>query len=462
MDASSQFYANHVRLLGKIWQPWTWKDFAATQQPAWDDAELASSVSQIGSLPPLVSADEIEQLRLKIGMASSGHAFILQGGDCAERFQDCNAEHISGRLKILMQMSLILGFGTKKPVIPIGRMAGQYAKPRSELIERTSDGQEINSFRGENINSFRVVADGRRPDAKRLLQAYHYSGATLNYIRTMMQNGFSDIRNLDSWKLESLKKDLSWARYEKIVSGLRDFFQFLDSMGTTVQGGSKAHQDSFYVSHEALVLPYEESMTRFVPSLGRWYNLGAHFLWIGDRTRQLDGAHLEYCRGIGNPIGVKLGMESDPYEICQVIQKLNPHCEPGKVTLITRLGAANVQRKLPVLIDAIKAQGLNVMWSVDPMHGNTERSLDGRKTRRLESIISEIESSFEIHKRLGTEIGGIHLEMTHEPVTECLGGAESIEPIHLNQRYETWCDPRLNGSQVLELAFRVAHMIRNS
>ncbi len=203
-------------------------------------------------------------------------------------------------------------------------------------------------------------------------------------------------------------------------------------------------------------------MTRFVPSLGRWYNLGAHFLWIGDRTRQIDGAHLEYCRGIGNPIGVKLGMESDPYEICQVIRKLNPHSEPGKVTLITRLGAVNVQRKLPVLIDAIKAQGLNVMWSIDPMHGNTERSLDGRKTRRLESIISEINSSFEIHKRLGTEVGGIHLEMTHEPVTECLGGAESIEPMHLNQRYETWCDPRLNGSQVLELAFRVAHMIRNS
>lgn len=446
----------------RIWQPSTWRDFEAMQQPHWNDVALKAATDVIAGLPPLVSAQEIESLKNQIALAAQGKTFLLQGGDCAERFQDCNEEHISGRLRILLQMSLAIGYGARKLVVRIGRMAGQYAKPRTDLLEYTDDGLVIPSFRGDNINSFLICPAERQPNPDRLVRSYHYAGATLNYIRTLIADGFTDVRRIEDWKIHEIKKSFNWARYERIVQGLMDAFSFLDCMspGGQQQPSLSTGQSEFYVSHEALVLPYEEAMTRYVSSLGRWYNLGAHYLWIGDRTRNLDSAHVEYCRGIGNPIAIKVGPDSSNHELLELIGRLNPHHEAGKITLITRFGASKGSALLPSLIDAVTKSGHEVTWSVDPMHGNTVRLDDGRKTRSFTKIVEEITESFAVHAKQKTHLSGIHLELTHENVTECLGGSELITEYDLSQRYETWCDPRLSGSQSLELSFIVANLLR--
>ena len=446
-----------------LWQPHSWRSFTAAQQPEWGSSDALSAVSeQLARLPGLVGATEIESLKYQIADAGLGRRFILQGGDCAERFQDCREDVIRSKLQILMQMAIVMGYAAKRPIVTIGRMAGQYAKPRSEAEELTKDGRRIPIFRGESINGFEDNFQARTSDPLRLLQAYHSSSATLNFIRLLMGSGFGDLLQTEPWSPERVPSGAYGKRYEQIVHGLRDTLAFIASCsGSEVGARQKALGfKDFYVSHEALVLPYEESLTRFVPDMGRYYNLSTHMLWIGDRTRKIDGAHVEYCRGVGNPVGIKISAESNVAEILEVIARVNPHNEVGKVNLITRLGAAFVSAKLPDLIRAVNVAGLTVTWSVDPMHGNTVRTPDGRKTRRFESIASEVQDSFEVHKASGSVLGGIHLEMTADDVTECTGGAAVISDSCLARRYETWCDPRLNGAQSLELAFIAAACLR--
>lgn len=421
--------------------------------------DLTETLSEITRLPSLVAPSEIENLRAQIADAGVGRRFLLQGGDCAERFQDCNEESISGRLRALLQMSLVIGYAAKKPVVRIGRIAGQYAKPRTDLTELLDDGLEIPAFRGDNINGFHATLHTRSPDPRRLVQAYHSSSATLNFIRMLLANGFADLKHVDEWQLEKIKGSMAWARYERIATGLRDALAFLECIHGPEAVKYGFHE--FFVSHEALILPYEESLTRFDSASGRWYNVSAHMVWIGERTRQLDGGHVEYCRGIGNPVGIKISADADERDIIQLIRTLNPHHEAGKIVLITRLGADRVRSKLPELIDALRYSGCPVTWIVDPMHGNTERTEDGRKTRDFAKISHEVAETFAVHHEKKSHLGGIHLEMTHEDVTECVGGSAGIDATDLGRRYETWCDPRLNGSQSLELAFHVAGLLRS-
>ena len=442
----------------RIWQPATWRDHQVWQQADWGTSETAGILSEISRLPGLVGAAEIETLRAQIAEAGLGRRFLLQGGDCAERFKDCNEEAISSRLRLLLQMSLVIGYAAKKPIIRVGRMAGQYAKPRTDLTELLDDGLEIPAFRGENINGFQANPNSRRPDPARMIQAYNASSATLNFIRQLLANGFADLKHVGKWQMDSIKGSFAWARYERIAAGLRDALAFLECIHDPESLKHGFHE--FFVSHEALILPYEESMTRFVPAYGRWYNLSTHMVWIGERTRQLDGGHVEYCRGIGNPVGVKISADSDERDIIQLVDKLNPHHEAGKIVLITRLGSERVHSKLPRLIEAVRAAGQSVTWIVDPMHGNTERTLDDRKTRDFAKISKEIEASFAVHHAHRSELGGVHLEMTHDDVTECIGGGIGLTGQDLERRYETWCDPRLNGSQSLELAFHIAGLLR--
>ena len=449
-----------------LWQPRSWQNFAASQQPDWGDGQALRAVTeQLGKLPGLVGAKEIETLKQHIAEAGLGRRFILQGGDCAERFQDCRENVIGDKMRIILQMALVIGYAGRRPVVPVGRMAGQYAKPRSEPFEKVVDGSSIPIFRGESVNSFNPDLSSRRPDPMRLLQAYHCSSATLNFVRTLMSSGFGDIQNLDSWDLGSMPKGAFWKRYDQIASVLRDALAFISNVSGATSSAAEKIADghgfkNFFVSHEALLLPYEEALTRFIPEMGRYYNLSTHMLWIGDRTRSVDGAHVEYCRGVGNPVGIKVGSDTDGRDLLEVISRINPHNEPGKVTLITRFGAANARKLLPGIIRAVTDSGLSVTWSVDPMHGNTEKGVDGRKTRRFEAIVDELHGSFDAHRECGTTLGGIHLELTSDAVTECTGGTAGISDEMLSQRYETWCDPRLNGAQSLELAFIAASCLR--
>jgi 3-deoxy-7-phosphoheptulonate synthase len=446
-----------------LWHPHSWQSYPAAQQPEWESSSGLSAVTeQLGRMPGLVGSGEIESLKQQISDAGLGRRFILQGGDCAERFQDCRESLIRGKMRIIMQMALVMGYAGRRPIVPIGRMAGQYAKPRSEPHEFSSNGVRLPIFRGESVNSFEATSNGRRSDPLRLLQAYHTSGATLNFIRMLMGNGFGDLQNIDGWYLGNLKQGPMWTRYEQIALGLRDAMAFMSSVsGSCSDSALRGYGfKDFFVSHEALLLPYEQALTRFVAETGRYYNLSTHMLWIGDRTRKVGSAHVEYCRGVGNPVGIKVSAETNIDELLDVIGRINPHNEAGKVTLITRLGTAHVKEKLPKFIEALRDSGLSVTWSVDPMHGNTVRTEDGRKTRRFEAIVGEIQQSFDVHRELGSILGGVHLEMTSDDVTECTGGTSGVSDESLHSRYETWCDPRLNGAQSLEIAFAIANCLR--
>jgi 3-deoxy-7-phosphoheptulonate synthase len=448
-----------------LWQPHSWRGFSASQQPQWDEtAALTAVTEQLKRMPGLVGPREVESLKHMVAEAGHGRRFLLQGGDCAERFQDCREDVIRAKMRILLQMSLVMGYAGRKPVVPIGRMAGQYAKPRSEAMELDASGERIPIFRGESVNSFEASQVARRSDPLRLLQAYHCSSATLNFIRMLMTSGFGELRNMDEWDMGRLRGGPYWKKFELIGAGLRDALAFMttvsadESAPAILRGGFR----EFFVSHEALLLPYEESLTRFVPEMGRYYNLSTHMLWIGDRTRDLDGAHVEYCRGVGNPVGIKVGPQFDADALAAVVRRVNPHHEPGKVVVITRLGADEVSSRLPRLIQTLHREGLAVTWSVDPMHGNTVRIADGRKTRRFDDVVSEMRQSFDIHAREGSVLGGLHLELTADDVTECTGGTAGVDEIMLGGRYETWCDPRLNGTQSLEIAFLAAACLRQS
>lgn len=438
------------------WEKSSWRSKRALHQPSYQcPATLETTLEKVSSLPPLVFVGEIEKLKQQFSKAEKGEAFILQGGDCAERFQDCNQSNITAKLKILLQMSVVLCYGAKRPVIRVGRIAGQYAKPRSNPTE-VIDGVELPVYRGDIINSFEANIAARTPKPERILEAFHRSSATLNYIRALTKGGFADLHNPHHWNLDFVTNAPNKSKYEAIVSSIRDAIEFMESLGTQ---SDTLQSVEFYTSHEGLLLPYEEAMTQYVPEMGGWYNLGAHFLWIGDRTRQLDGAHIEYFRGVKNPIGIKVGPTADPREIISIVKALNPNNESGKINLIARYGAGQVSRFLPDMIQAVKDAGISVVWTTDPMHGNAAKTTDGIKTRDFNQILSEIKDTFQSHQVHGSTLGGIHFELTGEDVTECIGGSSGIKTEDLDSKYETYCDPRLNYSQSLEMAFLISEML---
>ncbi len=436
------------------WHPASWRRKPIQQQPVYaDEGGLDSVLTEIKKYPPLIFVGEVERLKEQLAKASKGESFVLQGGDCAERFQDCNREAITQKLKIMLQMSVVLCYGLRKPIIRIGRIAGQYAKPRSADTEIVN-GREIPVYRGDIINSFEATPEARKPDPARIKQAYFHSIATLNYIRALTKGGFADLHHPQSWDLKVASNAPKRGEYERIVANIQDAIVFMESLGTREE---RLATVEFYTSHEGLLLPLEEAMTHYVPEYDAYYNLSAHTLWIGDRTRQLDGAHIEYFRGIANPVGLKVGPSSDPREIIAICQALNPRGEAGKINIISRYGKGKVERHLPAMIEALK--GLPILWSVDPMHGNGSKTADGTKTRNFDDILSEVKETLAVHKRLGSNLGGIHFELTGDDVTECIGGSAGITEEQLRRYYETYCDPRLNYSQSLEMAFLVSQLM---
>lgn len=438
------------------WTPTSWQGLPIKQQPVYEHPEALQEVlAKISAYPPLVFSGEVDQLKSQLAKAGRGEAFLLQGGDCAERFQDCNQSMITNKIKIMLQMSVILCYGARKPVVRVGRIAGQYAKPRSKPTEVVR-GQELPVFRGDNINGFAPSAESRKPDPNRLLEAYHHSALTLNYLRALTKGGFADLHYPEHWDLSFVKKASSRQTYEQIVANIHDAISFMESIGGEEDW---LRAVDYYTSHEGLLLNYEAAQTRFVPAQNAYYNLGAHMLWIGDRTRSLSGAHMEYFRGIKNPIGLKVGPSAEVSDILAIIERLNPDQTPGRLVLISRFGKGQVH-KLQPFVEAVKAKKLAVVWSVDPMHGNGSQTEDGIKTRDFGAILSELEDTLTLHKQEGSILGGVHFELTGDDVTECVGGASGLTVRDLDLNYETYCDPRLNYAQSLEMAFLISRMLQ--
>ena len=438
------------------WSPASWRERPIRQQPDYPDAAaLERALDEVRALPPLVNHGEVDALRAHLAKAAKGEAFLLQGGDCAERFADCTKTSIEAKLKILLQMSLVLTWGARIPVIRVGRMAGQYAKPRSNDTE-TVNGVELPSYRGDNVNSIKPDTAARIADPQRLVKAYHHSTATLNYARALVDGGFADLHHPQHWDLGFVRSEAQRKEYEDMVERIRDAIDFVESTG--VRGTAALKTIELFSSHEGLLLAYEEALTEKVND--QWYNLGAHFLWIGDRTRNLGDAHLEYFRGIENPIGVKVGKQMQPQELVEIITTLEPANRPGRITLISRVGAANIRETLPPLIAAVREAGRVVTWVCDPMHGNTTLTDTGLKTRNYDLILEELAAAFEIHQEQGGQLGGVHFELTGEDVTECTGGPQELSEADLSRSYETYCDPRLNYAQSLELALRIAQRLQ--
>eukprot|EP00743_Colponemidia_sp_Colp-15_P006921 GILK01007470.1.p1 GENE.GILK01007470.1~~GILK01007470.1.p1 ORF type:complete len:508 (+),score=79.30 GILK01007470.1:145-1668(+) len=434
------------------WSPSSWRSKPIQQQPEYaDESAVDAAIAEVSRLPPLVHPGEVDSLKRLLAEAAQGKRFLLQGGDCAERFADCNQSAIESKLKIMLQMSLTLMWGGRVPTVRIARMAGQYAKPRSKPTEIV-DGVEVASFKGDNVNGFEP--NNRTPDPQRLVRAYFHSAATLNYVRAALDGGFADLHRPHEWDLDFIHDAAKRQDYEKMTEHLQDAMEFMSACGINSSTTPSLKSVDLYSSHEGLLLPYEEALTREVRS--KHYNLGAHFLWIGDRTRQLDGAHIEYFRGITNPIGVKVGPSSNPANVVALIQRLNPSNELGKITIITRLGADKVGELLPPFVEAIKTNNLGVLWCSDPMHGNTYTSEDGIKTRHFDQIVKEVLSTASVLRHHGCHLGGVHFEMTGENVTECVGGPQNLSEKDLSLQYTTYCDPRLNYHQSMEVAFLLA------
>jgi 3-deoxy-7-phosphoheptulonate synthase len=440
------------------WSPTSWQARPAGQQVRYDDtAALARVLDEMARLPPLVTSWEIEQLRAQLARAARGDAFVLQGGDCAESFDDCRSEPIAAKLKILLQMSLVLVHGTRKPVVRIGRIAGQYAKPRSADTE-TRDGVSLPAYRGDSVNRDAFTAEARAPDALLMLRAYERAGLTLNFIRALVDGGFADLHHPEYWDVSFAKHSPHAAQYERIVESIRESLDFVSAI-TGVENEVLRRVD-IYTSHEALALPYEQAQTRRVPRRAGWYNLSTHFPWIGMRTAQLDGAHVEFHRGIENPLGIKVGPAMTREWLIGLLDALDPARVPGRIVLIARMGAGNVEEKLPPLVEAVRAADRTVLWMCDPMHGNTETLPNGVKTRRFDKIVDELERSFALHAQLGSRLGGVHVELTGEDVTECVGGARGLAEADLDRAYKSRVDPRLNYEQALEMAMRIARHLR--
>jgi len=440
------------------WNPTSWQTRPAHQQPTYrDPAALAEAVARLSRLPPIVVSWEVERLREELASAQRGERFLLQGGDCAESFDDCESDKIAKRLKILLQMSLVLTHGLKKPVIRVGRMAGQYAKPRSADTE-TRDGITLPSYRGDIVNRAEFTAEAREPDPQLLLRGYERAALTINFIRALIDGGFADLHHPEYWYLGFVGHSPFKIEYERIVASVADGLEFFETI--SAKEVHHALRAEFYASHEALVLHYEQAQTRYIPRQDRWYNLSTHMPWIGMRTAQIDGAHVEYCRGIANPVGVKIGSAMDAAWLQRLVTTLNPQNIPGKLVLIHRYGAKDIETSLPKAIQAVRATGHSVLWICDPMHGNTESSQSGLKTRRFENILRELELATSIHKSLGSQLGGVHVELTGEDVTECTGGARGLADVDLQRAYRSTVDPRLNYEQSLELALLLAERNR--
>ncbi len=435
------------------WHPASWQAFTARQQPNYPDQDaLAATLGQLAEMPPLVTSWEIESLKQRLAAAQRGEAFILQGGDCAENFADCRAPVITNQMKILLQMSLVLLHGLNRPVVRLGRIAGQYAKPRSADME-TRDGVSLPSYRGDIVNSPEFTAAARIPDPQRMVQGHGLAAMTLNFIRALSDCGFADLHHPENWDLDFVRHSPMADEYRKVVDELHSALRFVGTLGGT--SGDHLNRVSFFTSHEGLLLPYEQAMTRRPARRSHWYDLSTHLPWIGFRTAELDGAHVEFFRGIANPIGVKVGPGMSHDWVNALVERLNPENEPGKLVLIVRFGASKVADGLPPLIEAVRATGREVVWMVDPMHGNTESTDNGYKTRNYDNILSELEQSLTIHEEMGGHLGGVHFELSGDNVTECIGGARGLEAADLVRAYKSQVDPRLNYEQALEMAMAI-------
>ncbi|MFP5346810.1 MAG: class II 3-deoxy-7-phosphoheptulonate synthase [Actinomycetes bacterium] len=434
-----------------------WRELPAQQQPAWPDPAVLDEVyAELSAQPPLVFAGEADKLRERMADAAAGKAFLLQGGDCAETFADATADRIRNRIKTVLQMAVVLTYGASLPVIKLGRMAGQFAKPRSSDVE-TRDGTTLPAYRGDAVNSYEFSEQARTPDPRRLLKAYHTSSSTLNLIRAFTQGGFADLRQVHEWNRGFIGSAAN-ARYEALAAEIDRAMSFMAACGADFDA---LRTVEFFSSHEALLLDYERALTRIDSRTGLPYDVSAHFLWIGERTRQLDGAHVDLLSRVRNPIGVKLGPTTAPDDALALIERLDPTREPGRLTFITRMGSERIREALPGLVEKVTASGAQVLWVCDPMHGNTFSSPSGYKTRRFDDVIDEVRGFFEVHRTLGTVPGGIHIELTGDDVTEILGGVGKIDDAGLSTRCETLCDPRMNHQQSLEIAFLVADMLRS-
>ena len=445
------------------WKPNSWRNYPVVQMPTYPDESKVNSVeAKLSFKPPLVFAGEVQALKKSLALAEEGNAFILQGGDCAESFSQFSANGIRDTFKVLLQMAVILTYGSSIPIIKIGRIAGQFAKPRSSDVE-IIDGIELPSYRGDMINDMEFNKTARQPDPQRLIDGYEQSAATLNLIRAFAQGGMANLEKVHEWTLGFLNNTPETDKYREIANRISESLDFMKACGLTSSSVSQLRETDFFTSHEALLLNYEEALTRedTITAEKGWYATSAHLLWVGDRTRQFDHGHIEYLSGIQNPVGIKCGPSLEKDDLIRLLDKVNPNNESGKVVLICRMGSEKVNEHLPKLIKNIKANGKNVTWCCDPMHGNTIKASNGYKTRRVAEILNEVNNFFLVHKSEGTLPGGVHFEMTGSNVTECLGGANEVKESDLGSRYHTHCDPRLNGSQSLELAFLVSDLIKS-
>jgi 3-deoxy-7-phosphoheptulonate synthase len=452
--------SGNVDDVSSTWSPSSWRALPAVQQPEWaDPGALDATVKALGGMPPLVFAGEARSLTSALARVASGEAFLLQAGDCAESFDAFSADAIRDKLKVILQMAVVLTYSSGVPTVKVGRIAGQFAKPRSSPTE-TVDGVTLPSFRGHMVNDIDFTAAARVADPERLLVAYHQSASTLNLLRAFTKGGFADLSRVHQWNQEFVASSVQGRRYEEVAAGIDRALRFMAACGIDTEATPQLHTVDVFTSHEALILGYEEALTRQDSLTGDWYDCSAHMLWIGERTRQLDGAHVHFLGGVGNPVGCKVGPSATPDEVVGLCDALNPERVPGRLTLISRMGAENVAEVLPPLLRAVRDADHPVAWACDPMHANTFTAPSGRKTRHFDAVLAEIAGFFAAHREAGTWPGGVHIELTGDDVTECLGGAEEILDADLGTRYETMCDPRLNARQSLDLAFRVAELLQ--
>ncbi len=442
------------------WTPQSWQNKKALHQPIYEDSvKLKKVCNKMKRLPPLVFAGEVRELKCELSKCVDGKGFLLQAGDCAESFAEFHPNYIRDTFRVIMQMAVILSFASGVPVIKLGRLAGQFAKPRSSPFEKKGE-IELPSYLGDMINSIDFNKSARIPDPERMISAYNQAASTQNLLRAFAYGGYADLSTIQSWNLDFVKKSRQGSNFKILANRISECLTFMNACGVNNHNVRQLSETNFYISHEALLLPYETAFTRIDSTTGDWYNVGAHMLWIGDRTRALDGAHVEFCSGISNPIGIKVGPSTDPDVLVKVIRKINPKNEKGKIVLIIRMGAERISKLYPKVLRTISNAKLNVVWSCDPMHANTEKAKSGFKTRTFKKILSEVKSFFKLHKSEGIYAGGIHIEMTGQNVTECMGGMQKISDKDLSSRYHTHCDPRLNASQSIELAFQIASNLK--
>ncbi len=449
-------------MMNQKWNPDSWKSKTALHQPNYlDQKKLEKTIKKMKKLPPLVFAGEVRSLKKELSKCVDGNGFLLQAGDCAESFAEFHPNYIRDTFRVIMQMAVILSFAAGVPVVKVGRLAGQFAKPRSSPTEE-KNGKKLPSYLGDMINAINFDEKAREHNPERMIQAYNQAASTQNLLRAFAYGGYADLSTIQNWNLDFVKKSKQGSNFKVIADRISECLDFINACGINNKNARQLYETNFFISHEALLLPYESAFTRIDSTTGKWYDVSTHMVWIGDRTRQLNGAHVEFCKGISNPVGIKVGPSAKANEIIELVKTINPENEKGKIVLIVRMGAEKINQLFPQLLKQFKKLDLNVVWSCDPMHANIEKSKSGYKTRNFKNILREVKSFFKIHKDVGTYAGGIHLEMTGQNVTECIGGLQKISDKDLSSRYHTHCDPRLNASQSLELAFLMASNLKKS